>query len=422
ISGAKNSIDLAIYSFDDFGGGPPWVANRIADSLVAAKNRSVKVRVVFDNKTLTGPLNKMIAAGISVMPRPNPGANGGIMHNKFFIFDGRDTTDATDDWVMTGSWNVTNTGTLADAQNAVFIQDQSLARIYTVEFEEMFGSTTEVKNPVQARFGPAKQDNTPHVTFIQNKKVEIYFSPSDGTTAGIIHALESGDKDIFFGVMAFTRTDIAQKLIDRKTAGAKVRGMIDQSPNVLGMLQSGGVDALTAGHSIVTGLFHHKYAVVDPFTDGSDPLVITGSHNWSSAAEQENDENTLIIHSGEIARQYVQEFSKRYKESGGTGSVTAVTQLDAPVPTRYELSQNFPNPFNPTTSIRFTIPAGDTHRAVSLRVFDMLGREVAVLVNAEKSAGSYQVDWNAASMSSGIYFYQLRAGSDIRTKSMLLLK
>jgi len=84
--------------------------------------------------------------------------------------------------------------------------------------------------------------------------------------------------------------------------------------------------------------------------------------------------------------------------------------------------QNFPNPFNPTTTIRFTVPLGAPHHAVSLKVFDVLGRVVMTLVNEEKSAGTYQVNWDASTLSSGVYFYQLRYGSVIQTKSMILLK
>ncbi|HTP14085.1 MAG TPA: DUF5689 domain-containing protein, partial [Bacteroidota bacterium] len=127
ISKATKSIDLALYSFDDFGGNSAVVSGRVADSLVAAKGRGVAVRMVFDNKATTTPLAKLITAGISVIKRTLPGTDNGIMHNKFMVFDGRDTTSATDDWVITGSWNVTNDGTTDDAQNAVFIQDQSLA-------------------------------------------------------------------------------------------------------------------------------------------------------------------------------------------------------------------------------------------------------------------------------------------------------
>jgi phosphatidylserine/phosphatidylglycerophosphate/cardiolipin synthase-like enzyme len=419
IHNATKSIDMAIYSYDDFSGTTAIVSDRISDSLLSAYNRGVKIRVVFDNKSTTTPLGRLINAGIPVVKRSIPGIDNGIMHNKFFIFDGRDTTSATDDWVLTGSWNVTNTGTVSDAQDAIFIQDQSLARIYTIEFEEMFGSSTETPDLTQAAFGPMKQDNTPHVTTIAGKKVEVYFSPSDHTTTYIINALSSANKNIFFGVLAFTRDDIAQTLIAKKNSSVVVRGLIDQQPSELGTLQAAGVDALQAGHSVVTGLFHHKYGVVDPFNDDSDPLVIMGSHNWSTAAEQDNDENTLIIHSGVIARQYVQEFAARYKESGGMGTITGVSNISSAVPGHFSVSQNYPNPFNPTTTFQFQIPCSGL---VCIKVFDILGREVAVLLNEVKSVGVYQLTWNASTLPSGIYFYRVQVGTNTAVKKAILLK
>lgn len=85
----------------------------------------------------------------------------------------------------------------------------------------------------------------------------------------------------------------------------------------------------------------------------------------------------------------------------------------------YSLEQNFPNPFNPSTKIRFNIPE---QGLVSLKVFNLLGEEVANLVNAEMSAGNYEVDFNAKAISSGIYFYTLKAGNFISTKKMILVK
>lgn len=418
ISQATKTIDLALYSFDDFSGSITVVADDVADSLIAAKNRGVAVRMVFDNKQTSAPLAKIIGAGISVQKR-NLAGNNGIMHNKFVIIDGRDTTSATDDWVMSGSWNVTNIGTYEDAQNAVFIQDQSLARIYTIEFEEMFGSTTETANPTLARFGPTKSNNTPHFTYIQGKKVEIYFSPSDHTTSQIIQALSTANSNIFFGLLAFTRDDIRETLIGRKNAGVIVRGMIDQEPSELSTLQSAGVDALSAGHSVVTGLFHHKYGIIDPFGDASDPMVITGSHNWSTAAEVDNDENTLIIHSGDIARQYVQEFSKRYTESGGTGSITDVEDQRTVIPRTYELTQNYPNPFNPRTTFEYQIPATGL---VSVKIYDVLGRETATLVNEIKPAGRYTISWDASQTASGVYFNVFRCNGKQIVRKMTVLK
>jgi phosphatidylserine/phosphatidylglycerophosphate/cardiolipin synthase-like enzyme/DNA/RNA endonuclease YhcR with UshA esterase domain len=418
ISHAAKSIDLALYSFDDFNSSVEVVANRVADSLIAAKNRGVRVRMVFDDKQTSSPLAKLITAGIPVQKR-NLTNNNGIMHNKFFIFDGRDTTSATDDWVLSGSWNVTDIGTYLDAQNAVFIQDQSLARIYTIEFEEMFGSSGETANPGLARFGPTKQDDTPHFTIINGTRVEVYFSPSDQTTSRIIQALSTANSNIFFGLLAFTRDDIREQLIASKNAGVVVRGMIDQQPSELGTLQSAGVDAMQAGHSVITGLFHHKYGIVDPFSDASDPLVITGSHNWSTAAEVDNDENTLIIHSGIIARQYVQEFSKRYKESGGSGTITGIEEHKSDMPASYELSQNYPNPFNPNTVISYQLSVSSN---VKLSIFDVLGREVTTLVDEIKPAGTYTITWDASRYASGMYFYRLQSDNFVATKKLVLIK
>jgi hypothetical protein len=89
------------------------------------------------------------------------------------------------------------------------------------------------------------------------------------------------------------------------------------------------------------------------------------------------------------------------------------------VPRDFSLSQNYPNPFNPSTTITFSV---GTYSHTSLRVYDVLGREVATLVNEQKPAGTYTQKWNAASMPSGIYFYRLQAGSLTETKKLILLK
>ena len=88
-------------------------------------------------------------------------------------------------------------------------------------------------------------------------------------------------------------------------------------------------------------------------------------------------------------------------------------------PDSYELYQNYPNPFNPSTTIRFSIPK---ENIVTLKVYDVIGREVKTLVNERKSVGQYEVDFNASQFASGIYFYQLKSGDYIQTKKMTLLK
>ena len=103
--------------------------------------------------------------------------------------------------------------------------------------------------------------------------------------------------------------------------------------------------------------------------------------------------------------------------------------------TNFYLSQNYPNPFNPTTKISFVIPnevknlshSRNTEyysekQNVTLKVYDVLGREVATLVNEQKPAGSYEAPFDASKLSSGIYFYRLKAGSFVETKKMILIK
>lgn len=99
----------------------------------------------------------------------------------------------------------------------------------------------------------------------------------------------------------------------------------------------------------------------------------------------------------------------------------AVTSIPAshPQPSDFELSQNFPNPFNPVTTIGYTVPA---RTFVTLTVYDMMGRTAAVLEQGEKEAGRYEVHWNAAGMASGVYLCRLQAGPSVRTRRMDLVK
>ena len=94
-------------------------------------------------------------------------------------------------------------------------------------------------------------------------------------------------------------------------------------------------------------------------------------------------------------------------------------EVESTLPTVYVLEQNFPNPFNPVTTIGYKIPK---RSFVTIKVYDVLGNEVTTLVNDEKPTGTYELKWNAANLTSGIYFYKLNTGNYSETKKMLLLK
>jgi hypothetical protein len=109
--------------------------------------------------------------------------------------------------------------------------------------------------------------------------------------------------------------------------------------------------------------------------------------------------------------------------------ISSAQPISGNLPAAFELCQNYPNPFNPTTTIKYELPKASV---VRLSVYDILGREVSVLVNERKNAGSYEVKFSAkggsasggdaSGLSSGVYFYRLQAGDFTQTKRLLLLK
>lgn len=164
------------------------------------------------------------------------------------------------------------------------------------------------------------------------------------------------------------------------------------------------------------------------FTDANNGLVVgtsgtilrttNGGKNWvlqtsgtsvSLSAVSFADANNVIVvgSNGKILR----------STNGGATSVPY--NLKDKLPSHFLLSQNYPNPFNPTTTIIYSIPK---QSLVTLKIYDILGREITTLVNEEKIAGTYKIDFNALSLASGVYFYRLEAGIYISTKKLILLK
>jgi hypothetical protein len=101
------------------------------------------------------------------------------------------------------------------------------------------------------------------------------------------------------------------------------------------------------------------------------------------------------------------------------GSVGVEPGVTSAGPLKYELVQNYPNPFNPTTEINYRLPVASN---VNLAVFDLLGRQVSVLVDERKDAGNHSVRFDASRLASGMYVYRLRAGDFVQTRKLLLLR
>jgi hypothetical protein len=106
--------------------------------------------------------------------------------------------------------------------------------------------------------------------------------------------------------------------------------------------------------------------------------------------------------------------------NGGYGGIVSVESENSEVvPKKFSLEQNFPNPFNPTTNISYSV---SEFGLVNIKVYDILGKEVATLVNEEKPAGRYVIEFDASDLSSGMYIYTLRANGYSNSKKMLLMK
>ncbi len=416
IDSAHRSVDAALYSLS---GTPGYT---IAAALARARNRGLSVRVICesDNRN-TSPFDLLAGAGVPLITDAfDPvNAGAGLMHNKFFLIDGRGGA-AESVWVWTGSWNPTDPGTNDDYQNSIEIQDAALAGAYTMEFNEMWGSGTDVPNASVSRFGARKTDNTPHRFVIGGRSVECYFSPSDHTTSHIIGAINGAAHSVAFSLLTLTRRDIASAIVARKSAGAKVRGLLDNGSDQgsqYSYLVSENVDVLLK--SAGPGLLHHKYGLIDAENPAWGPVLMTGSHNWTSSAENSNNENTLIIHDADLANQYLQEFAARYYQFNGTDSLLVGVRQPPAVPLSTALEQNYPNPFNPTTAISYQLSANSF---VNLKVYDILGRLVATLDDGYRTAGAYTFRFDASRLASGVYFYQLTAGRVHLQRKMLLLR
>ena len=408
IHSASYSIDMCVYSF--------YNQTPVVNALIAARNRGVKVRIVYDKRVTQNSMQALINAGFLISKRPS---GTGIMHNKYFIFDARDT-NPDNDWVWTGSWNV-SADESAWINNVIEINDYALAQAYTKEFEEMWGSNTDTPNPANAKFGPNKTDNTPHYFTVGGREIQLYFSPTDQTTSKIKSVLQSSDSTIFFALLTFTRSDIANTIVSRATSGVRVRGIIDN------VNDSGSQYLYLKNYGEVfdynlTGTLHHKYGLVDASWVNLEPYVITGSHNWSNAAENDNDENTLIIKDIYIANQFMQEFKKRYNDLGGTGTfvIPILSEVeDKFIPNKVELYQNYPNPFNPITTITFTVKE---RVPVKIILYNALGEKVRVLYDQVAEPGKTVIDFAANGLAAGTFYYVLYTGQNVLTRKMVLLK
>lgn len=335
IDSAKFSVDLSIYDLEEM---------RIANALVKAKQRGVRVRLVTDNhnRTDAGKLDELIWArlreggiisidddGDIYLPNGDIEDNdlvndGADMHNKFAIIDAL-SKDKNDDFVWTGSTNLTYTGAY-NTNNTLVIKDHDVAIAYLNEFEQMWGSDNETPDARRAVFHKDKRDLSDHIFDVGGTKVEVYFAPINrddskpSVSKRIVEVINAETQsDIRFQAFAITPTIDISKAIWNKSIDTDIQleGVID--PGFFSRYRNTGAiwgspEAQLANRMIIpareTRKLHSKLIIIDVNepTPEDEAVVVAGSYNFSNNAELSNDENTLIIYSDTIANQFYQNF------------------------------------------------------------------------------------------------------------------
>jgi phosphatidylserine/phosphatidylglycerophosphate/cardiolipin synthase-like enzyme len=286
INTTQTSIHIASFEFN---------LPRVADALIAAKARGVDVRWVTDDENgleidgneNRGQFTRLMAGGVEV----KDDARSALMHNKFWIFD-RQTT-----W--TGSTNITVNGIYKQNNNVIVIHSPEIASIYEREWEELWTGQLGRRAPSTVNNQWAILNGTP---------IQILFSPEDGAVGSLIAILADAQSRIRFLAFSFTDYPMAQTMIDRAKTGVDVQGVFEtfgsNSPrSELKTLWCAGLQVRQDGNS---SFLHDKVIIID------ESIVVTGSLNFSSSADEDNEENVLIIDNPEIAALYLQEYQKNW--------------------------------------------------------------------------------------------------------------
>lgn len=316
VDGAKTTFEGAFFEvrLDSF-----------VDAFIRAKKRGVEVRLVVDSnnyylppdpatqddtdiltphpvrtavtgtaeKTALNPfITRLKEAGIPVI---EDNKRSSLMHNKFAIRDS--------ETVWTGSYNLTDTCSYKNPNNAIQIKSKELAAIFSEEFREMF---------VEQMFGiSSPRHEKRRMVKVDDARIEVFFAPEDNPNGRISELISAADQEVFFMQFAFTADDLRELLIRKHKSGCKVSGIFDRmlyrSTGPYGEFSHLTEVGIPVKIFPGNGKFHHKVFVVDP--EGKKPAVVLGSENASSNGNRANDENILVIHSQEIAHLFKKEFT-----------------------------------------------------------------------------------------------------------------
>ncbi|MGC1377920.1 MAG: phospholipase D-like domain-containing protein [Anaerolineales bacterium] len=284
IDDAKKTIHIASFETD---------LSDVTNALIRAKQRGVDVRWITDDvngiqadtKPGRGQFKALKAAGIQVIDDKR----APLMHDKFWLFDGQIT------W--TGSTNVTVSAMFEQNNNVIVIYSPELTAMYEREWADMWGGQFNAKSPSTVDQQSLTIDGTP---------IQILFSPEDKAISHIIPYIQKAKSSIRFLAFTFTQDDLGKAMIERKKNGVDVSGVFestgsDTEYSEMIPLYCAKAPVRQDGNP---AFMHHKVIVID------EHIVVTGSLNFTDNADQQNNENVLIIDNADIAKLYLQDFQK----------------------------------------------------------------------------------------------------------------
>ena len=279
LTAAQSQVHLAMYSF---------TINEISEALAQAKERGVRVELVMESDNMdSSAVKQMTKDGIPI----HGDKVDSLMHDKFLVID--------EHIVWTGSMNMTYTSLCEDLNNAVRIEDPSLATKYEEEFDEMF---------IQGLFSrQSLEDPGVMPAVIDSRSLGVYFSPEDHVQQQILDMIGIAQSSIEFLGYSFTADPLAEALIEKSQQGVEVRGVMDavSAASNIGTeydrFRQAGLDVHLAS---TVGAMHHKVIIIDG------QMVMLGSYNFTRSAEENNDENFLIIHDPDMAIAFQAEFER----------------------------------------------------------------------------------------------------------------
>jgi phosphatidylserine/phosphatidylglycerophosphate/cardiolipin synthase-like enzyme len=289
IDQAEESIHIASFEFD---------LTPVAEALIRAHERGVQVQWVTDDEYGIeadeeeghGQFALLEDAGIEV----KDDGRSALMHNKFWILD-RQT-------VWTGSTNITVNGAFRNNNNVLVIHSPDVAEMYEREFQEMWAG----------EFGPTSPSTVElQETVVRRTPVRVLFAAEDEAIAHLVPLVEGAQKSIHIMAFSFTHDGLGETVLQRAQQGVDVQGIFETRGSEteyseLTRLYCAQVPVRQDGNPRT---FHHKVIVLDEET------LITGSLNFSNNADENNDENVVIVKSKTIAGRYIDEFQRRWKEA-----------------------------------------------------------------------------------------------------------